>query len=54
MRQTSTAQALSDKLFLILSVSDHFDFTDVTSKKKREEDVTNETVQHHQYQREAF
>ena len=44
MKQTSTAQSLSDKLFLILSVSDHFDFTDVTSKKK--ERKTSQTKQY--------
>ena len=35
VKQTSIAQTLSDKLFLILSVLDHSDFTDVISKKER-------------------
>ena len=44
VKQTSTVQTLSDKLFLILSVLNHSDFTDVISKKNTEEDVTNETI----------
>ena len=42
VKQTSTAQALSDKLFLILSVLDHSDFTEVITKKERKTSQTNQ------------